>query len=70
GSEIIQDSSVYAGIEDDETAVHLPAAPGPPPGAPADAVDPAVEIPDEDAEKISRVKEAVDYIEAHAKTKK
>ncbi len=41
GSEIIQDSSVYAGIEDDETAVHPPAAPGPPPGAPADAVEPA-----------------------------
>ena len=29
-----------------------------------------LEIPDEDAEKISRVKEAIDYIEAHAKTKK
>ena len=29
-----------------------------------------VEIPDEDAEKITRVKEAVEYIEAHAKTKK
>jgi acyl carrier protein len=29
-----------------------------------------IEIPDEDAEKITRVKEAVDYIEAHAKTKK
>ena len=28
------------------------------------------EIPDEDAEKITRVKEAVDYIEAHAKGKK
>ena len=28
------------------------------------------EIPDEDAEKITRVKEAVEYIEAHAKTKK
>jgi acyl carrier protein len=29
-----------------------------------------IEIPDEDAEKITRVKEAVDYIESHAKTKK
>ena len=29
-----------------------------------------LEIPDEDAETISRVKEAIDYIEAHAKTKK
>ena len=29
-----------------------------------------IEIPDEDAEKITRVKEAVDYIEAHAKSKK
>ena len=28
------------------------------------------EIPDEDAEKITRVKEAVEYIEAHAKAKK
>ena len=28
------------------------------------------EIPDEDAEKITRVKEAIDYIEAHAKGKK
>ena len=28
-----------------------------------------IEIPDEDAEKITRVKEAVDYIEAHAKKK-
>ena len=28
----------------------------------------AVEIPDEDAEKITRVKEAVKYIEGHAKT--
>jgi acyl carrier protein len=28
-----------------------------------------IEIPDEDAEKIIRVKEAVDYIEAHAKKK-
>ena len=28
------------------------------------------EIPDEDAEKITRVKEAVEYIEAHAKNKK
>lgn len=26
-----------------------------------------LEIPDEDAEKISRVKDAVDYIESHAK---
>ena len=26
-----------------------------------------IEIPDEDAEKITRVKEAIDYIEAHAK---
>lgn len=29
-----------------------------------------IEIPDEDAEKITRVKEAVDYIESHAKSKK
>ena len=29
-----------------------------------------IEIPDEDAEKITRVKEAIDYIEAHAKNKK
>ena len=29
-----------------------------------------IEIPDEDAEKITRVREAVDYIEQHAKTKK
>ena len=28
------------------------------------------EIPDEDAEKITRVKEAVEYIEAHGKSKK
>jgi acyl carrier protein len=28
-----------------------------------------VEIPDEDAEKITRVKEAVDYINTHAKVK-
>ena len=28
-----------------------------------------MEIPDEDAEKITRVKEAVEYIEAHAKKK-
>ena len=28
-----------------------------------------IEIPDEDAEKITRVKEAIDYIEAHAKKK-
>ena len=28
-----------------------------------------VEIPDEDAEKITRVKEAIEYIEAHAKKK-
>ena len=29
-----------------------------------------LEIPDEDAEKITRVKEAVGYIETHAKVKK
>ena len=29
-----------------------------------------IEIPDEDAEKITRVKEAVDYIDSHAKGKK
>ena len=29
-----------------------------------------IEIPDEDAEKITRVKEAIDYIEAHGKGKK
>ena len=29
-----------------------------------------IEIPDEDAEKITRVKEAVEYIDAHAKGKK
>jgi acyl carrier protein len=29
-----------------------------------------IEIPDEDAEKITRVKEAVEYIDAHAKSKK
>ena len=28
-----------------------------------------IEIPDEEAEKITRVKEAVDYIESHAKKK-
>ena len=28
------------------------------------------EIPDEDAEKITRVKEAIEYIEAHGKAKK
>ena len=28
-----------------------------------------IEIPDEDAEKITRVKEAIEYIEAHAKTR-
>lgn len=28
-----------------------------------------LEIPDEDAEKITRVKEAVEYIEAHSKAK-
>ncbi len=28
-----------------------------------------IEIPDEDAEKITRVKEAVEYIEAHSKKK-
>ena len=29
-----------------------------------------IEIPDEDAEKITRVKEAIEYIEAHGKNKK
>ena len=29
-----------------------------------------LEIPDEEAEKITRVKEAVEYIESHAKSKK
>src|SRR5216117_532567 len=29
-----------------------------------------IEIPDEDAEKITRVKEAIEYIDAHAKAKK
>ena len=29
-----------------------------------------IEIPDEDAEKITRVKEAVEYIESHAKGQK
>ena len=29
-----------------------------------------IEIPDEDAEKITRVKEAIEYIDAHAKSKK
>ena len=29
-----------------------------------------IEIPDEDAEKITRVREAVDYIESHTKNKK
>ena len=29
-----------------------------------------IQIPDEDAEKITRVKEAVEYIESHAKSKK
>ena len=29
-----------------------------------------IEIPDEDAEKITRVKDAVDYIDSHAKGKK
>jgi acyl carrier protein len=29
-----------------------------------------IEIPDEDAEKITRVKEAVEYIDLHAKSKK
>ncbi|MBL8142764.1 MAG: acyl carrier protein [Acidobacteria bacterium] len=29
-----------------------------------------VEIPDEDAEKITRVREAIEYIETHAKAKK
>ena len=29
-----------------------------------------IEIPDEDAEKITRVKEAIEYIESHGKGKK
>jgi acyl carrier protein len=29
-----------------------------------------IEIPDEDAEKITRVREAIDYIEGHTKAKK
>ena len=29
-----------------------------------------LEIPDEDAEKITRVKDATEYVEAHAKAKK
>ena len=29
-----------------------------------------LEIPDEDADKITRVKEATEYVEAHAKAKK
>ncbi len=29
-----------------------------------------IEIPDEDAEKITKVKDAIEYIEAHAKAKK
>jgi acyl carrier protein len=29
-----------------------------------------IEIPDEDAEKITRVREAIEYIESHTKTKK
>lgn len=29
-----------------------------------------IDIPDEDAEKITRVREAIEYIEQHAKTKK
>ena len=29
-----------------------------------------IEIPDEEAEKITRVKEAIEYIEQHAKAKK
>ncbi len=29
-----------------------------------------IEIPDEDAEKITRVKEAIDYIEKHVEAKK
>jgi len=29
-----------------------------------------IEIPDEDAEKITRVKEAVEYIDSHGKSKK
>jgi acyl carrier protein len=30
----------------------------------------SIEIPDEDAEKITRVREAVEYIDQHAKAKK
>jgi acyl carrier protein len=30
----------------------------------------SIEIPDEDAEKITRVREAIDYIESHTKAKK
>ena len=30
----------------------------------------SIEIPDEDAEKITRVKEAIEYIESHGKGKK
>jgi acyl carrier protein len=30
----------------------------------------AIEIPDDDAEKITKVKDAVEYIESHAKAKK
>ena len=29
-----------------------------------------IEIPDEDAEKITRVREAIDYIESHTKNRK
>ncbi|MGE3843343.1 MAG: acyl carrier protein [Vicinamibacterales bacterium] len=29
-----------------------------------------IEIPDEDAEKITKVKDAIEYIESHAKAKK
>jgi acyl carrier protein len=29
-----------------------------------------IEIPDDDAEKITKVKDAIEYIEAHAKAKK
>jgi acyl carrier protein len=30
----------------------------------------SIEIPDDDAEKITKVKDAIEYIEAHAKAKK
>ena len=35
-----------------------------------DTVELVIEIPDEDAEKITRVKEAVDYIEKHGEKAK